>query len=607
MGWRRVSWVDGILWLMALGAVAGCVAVPSSASAARSGGARAGAASASLTTSLVISALAKEGVAVYAAPQSKKPVDHVSAPVTPIRVLKSQAAAYAAETVSGTGVSGAQLSALSPMPVAPGGKRYPSFDYLVAAYASGHSTPGERVAHKLLATADLAEPDSVVFPDLVLTLLSADVYRAANAGGHAAHLAVAEGPLAYASGSGSLCSTLSDWVSKGFNSLVKTLTVGSSSNGALNFIGGLWNTAVSLAPGAISNLATGLQGAAVGAIERGVSAAALVSWAVSAVSNLKVTTTTAPAYNQFGVDPAAGNPGGVTIKLGKAGGFEFPQGLTDCANLLNIPLPSFNKVAGRAVNWNVVQVNGVPTSTWCATSDCDLATEDTTNTQTKLNSQHTATLNYTTNTETTAQAAGGLITNDSILVTGTVSIDKQELADLIKHVVLGNVPGAVRVVVGPLVDSLTSALARQIAGLAEPKFSHYVQIEHHGIPCLVGNWTITSVNDGEGPGARATIDWGSDGVVVADYDGSEPAPNSRYFTGTESANYTLAATNGPGTAGTFNETPLSGGLTYHDGTTETYIEEDPLSGQWTCSGSTSTITEERANGTDTWTQQRQTP
>ena len=88
MGWRRVSWVDGILWLMALGAVAGCVAVPSSASAARSGGARAGAASASLTTSQVISALAKEGVAVYAAPQSKKPVDHVSAPVTPIRVLK---------------------------------------------------------------------------------------------------------------------------------------------------------------------------------------------------------------------------------------------------------------------------------------------------------------------------------------------------------------------------------------------------------------------------------------------------------------------------------------------------------------------------------------
>jgi hypothetical protein len=591
---------------MALGAVAGCVAVPSSALAARSGGVRAGAASASLTTSQVISALAKEGVGVYAAPQSKKPVDRVSAPVTPIRVLRSQAAAYAAETVSGTGVSGAQLSALAPMPVAPGGKRYPSFDYLVAAYASGHSTSGERVAHKLLATADLSEADSVVFPDLVLTLLSADVYRAANAGRHAAHLAVAEGPPAYASGIGSLCSTLSDWVSKGFNSLVKTLTVGSSSNGALNFIGGLWNTAVSLAPGAISDLATVLKEATVGAIERGVATAALVSWAVSAVSNLKVATRTAPPSNQFGVSPAAGNPGAVTIQLGK-GGFEFPEGLTACANDLDIKLPSFNKVAGRSVNWNVAQVNGVPTSTWCATSDCDLATEDTVNTQTTLNSEHTATLNYTTNTETTAQAAGGLITNDFILVTGTVSIDKQELADLIKRVVLGDVPGGVRVVVGPLVASLTSALAGQIAGLAEPKFSHYVRIEHHGTPCLVGNWTITAVNDGEGPGAGATIDWGSDGVVVADYDGSGPAPNGGYFTGTESSNYTLAATDGSGTAGTFNETPLSGGLTYHDGTVDTFIGEDPLSGQWTCSSGTSTITEERANGTDTWTEQRQTP
>jgi hypothetical protein len=107
---------------------------------------------------------------------------------------------------------------------------------------------------------------------------------------------------------------------------------------------------VANAQGAISNLATGLKGAAIGAIERGVSAAALVSWAVAAVSNLKVSTTTAPASNQFGVDPAAGNSGAVTIKLGTASGFEFPQGLTDCANLLDIPLPSFNKVAGRAVN-----------------------------------------------------------------------------------------------------------------------------------------------------------------------------------------------------------------------------------------------------------------
>ena len=80
--------------------------------------------------------------------------------------------------------------------------------------------------------------------DLVLTLLSADAYRAAASGRHHEHAAlVAAGapPLADAA-SGTVCSALSDWVSNGLSSLVKALTVGPSSNAAVNFIGGLWNS-----------------------------------------------------------------------------------------------------------------------------------------------------------------------------------------------------------------------------------------------------------------------------------------------------------------------------------------------------------------------------
>ena len=241
-------------------------------------------------------------------------------------MLRSQAAAFASETSTGAGVSGASLDGLVPMPRAPGGKQFPSFDYLLAAYASGHSTPGEMVAHRLLAGANLSHPDTVVFPNLVLTLLSADVYRAGKAKSSSARIAAADQPLAHSAASGSLCSTLSDWVSAGFNSLVKSLTVGSSSNAALSFIGGLWNSAVSLARSQISNLASTLTASVLGAIKPGLAAAALASWAVSTLRDLKVATSATPAYNQFGVDPAAGNAGGLTITLGKAGGFEFPRG-----------------------------------------------------------------------------------------------------------------------------------------------------------------------------------------------------------------------------------------------------------------------------------------
>jgi len=552
-----------------------------------------------LTTNQVIAALAHEGVGVYATPTSPRPLRPITAPVVPVRMLKSQAAALAAQTVVETGVTGAALNSLVAMPSAPEGKRYPSFDYLVAAYAMGHATPGEKLAGELLAHANLDTPDTVVFPSLILTLMAADLDRAGTRGRHSTR--IVSGGLAVAHiASGSLCSTLSDWVSQSFDSLFKALSAGSSSSGALNFIGGLWNSALSLARSAIANLASTLTAPVIGAIKRGLAVAGVVSWAVSALSNLKVTSTAAPPYNEFGVEPSAGNDGALTIKLGSAGGFDFPQGLKDCASLLGIELPSFNSVAGRTVSWSLAQVNGVPASTWCTSSSCDLASENTGETDTTLSAAHTATFHYTTNVETPAQSAGALITSDFILVSGTVSLDKQALTKLIDDIVLGQVPGAVRVVFQPMLDALTSRIAGQIASLAEPSFFRYVQIEHHGTPCLVGDWTVTSVNDGAGPGAGATFDWGPDGVVTADYDDSQPSPGGEYFTGEESANYVLTASSSSGEAGLFSETPLSGGLTYYSNGQATYSPAGPESGTWTCSGDSSTITEQRANGTDVW-------
>ncbi len=601
--------------LVWLGAIAGVVVVLALVGAAparsRAAGSDATASSGpALTTNQVIAALAQEGVGVYASPTSKRPLRHVRAPVVPIRVLRSQAAADAGGTAPGAGISGARLDALVPMPPAAAGRQYPPFSYLLAAYAGKSSTPGESLAHRLLSGADLTHPDTVLFPSLVLTLLSADAYRAAASGRHRqrAEDAALVAPIARAAGPGTVCSALSDWVSNGLRSLVKALTVGPSSNAAVSFIGSLWNSALALAVGQLPNVVSTLTAPVLGVIRRGFATAALVSWAVSALRNLKVTTTAAPPYNQFGIDPAGGQPGALTIKLGTAGGFDFPPDLKQCANTLGITLPSFNEVAGRTVNWNVAQVNGVPTSSWCSTTDCDLATEDTASTDTKLGAQHTATLKYTTNTESAAQAAGGLITNDYLLVTGTVSLDTQSLAKLIRDIVLGDVPGGVRVVAGPLLDTVTSAVVGQIAGLAAPSFSRYVQIEHHGTPCLVGNWTTTSVNDGTGPGVGATWDWAADGTVTVDYDDSLPNPAGWYFRGTEAGDVTLGSSDPTGSAGTLAENYIYDDLTYYvDGQVISPGAATPESGSWTCSGDQASVTFVKADGPNTWDLQRATP
>ena len=189
-----------------------------------------------------------------------------------------------------------------------------------------------------------------------------------------------------------------------------------------------------------------------------------------------------------------------------------------------------------------------------------------------------------------------------------MSIDKQKLADLIKDVVLGNVPGGVRVVVGPLLDSLTAGLVRQIAGLAEPTFSHYVRIEHHGTPCLVGNWTTTSVNGGDAPGTGETWNWAPDGTVTIDYDNSEPDAAGVYFRGKEAGVVMLSAGNASATAGTFTENILYDDTTYYvDGKAYSPGPATPESGQWTCSGNAASITIVKANGPNVWDIERDAP
>jgi hypothetical protein len=135
-----------------------------------------------------------------------------------------------------------------------------------------------------------------------------------------------------------------------------------------------------------------------------------------------------------------------------------------------------------------------------------------------------------------------------------------------------------------------------------------VQIEHHGTPCLVGNWTTTSVNDGTGPGVDATWDWEADGTVTVDYDDSLPSPAGWFFRGTEAGNVTLSSSDPTGSSGTISEDDIYDGLTYYvNGQVIAPGPAAPESGSWTCSGDQASVTFLKADGPNTWDLQRDAP
>jgi hypothetical protein len=283
-----------------------------------------------------------------------------------------------------------------PMPAALTGKVYPGFDYLLAAYATAHGTPGEILAGTLVGTQNWTHPANIVFPDLILTLFSADAARAAAKTTGAAPVSKAGSSPARAT----VCVTLANWVSAGFSSIFNALTVGPASSPVLSFLTGLWNGAVALAKSASSNVASVLTDSVLGVIRTGVATAGVAAWAVSALRNLQITSVATPAFNSFGVDPAAAKSGTVTITVGNARGFDWPAAASQCAQTLGVTLPALNTVVGRSMKWSLEQANGVPTSSWSLPGQsCELAAEDPSWTSTSLRSDHTADFAYKTNTE----------------------------------------------------------------------------------------------------------------------------------------------------------------------------------------------------------------
>jgi hypothetical protein len=171
----------------------------------------------------------------------------------------------------------------------------------------------------------------------------------------------------------------------------------------------------------------------------------------------------------------------VVVTLGSPSGFDWPSALTDCASLLGVTLPSLNDVAGHTVTWLVApSASNWPVSDWCdpATQDCNLATKIQP-TDTSIQPDHTATLTYQTGTETLDQSKDGTELTDAVKVQANVGLNTTALQSLISGILLGSVPGAIKVVVGPFLDAMTSTVMGDLTSLAGPTVTATVQIQHH--------------------------------------------------------------------------------------------------------------------------------
>lgn len=492
--------------LAALAVAAVLVIVTGGASARVSPAGAGGRASAAspLSTTRIVDALAADGIGVYSSATSKKPIKAVTRPASPLRLLLWQVQRDVAQIAAGGGASGEDLNTLAQLPA-----DSPPFAYLLAAYAEGHSTPGEVLAGELLGSQDLATPDTVVFPTLVQTLFAADAARAEQHGGtkrrssdavrtsHVRPTSNSSLPRAHAARSpGSVCTTIGDWASSAADKVYKALSVSTPSSPALAFLSGIWNRAVAAASAAISGLASALTKQLTSIVARSLGVVGVASMAVSMLQNLKLTLMASPAANSFGIqNPPAhtGNTGTVKATLGKVGGLDWPGDLLQCAKkVFDIDLPSLNDVSGDKVAWTT-QSTGSGASLATVTHEDDA-----------LSSDHSASLSYETGTETPDQAARGqLITTDFEFVQATVTPSAfKKLLDLVEDLTLGRLPGATTVV-GPLVHALKSAVLTQITKLVQPTDFRFIQITHHRPPAALPARTCGGLlTQGAFPGAN---------------------------------------------------------------------------------------------------------
>jgi hypothetical protein len=430
---------------------------------------------------LGVADLAAAGVEVYADTDTPDPLVAVPAGITatPLRMLQVQADAELLEASDHQGVPGSELDQLIGAP--PG--MLPA-SYFVAGWISNGGSPGALLAQTIMGEHDWTTAPTIQFPNLVLSLYSADATRFANAlSGHGnAPSPTTDGsppPTTPSSPAGlrdnrtnraglvmvrqtiGICGKVQNFIDSTIAAVFDALghlespKVPTTGFGPLDAFGAGIQKGFDLATGVVNGLidggrflvVNGLKLAAKPVMDQIAKVAGGLAVVASVVSFLRPWTirmTATPEATRKAVGDEAGLPGTVSATVDLGGNDEWPPDIAGCAESAGVTLPPL-KPAGAPITWTIEQSPG------------DLIIEDR-GRATVLDTNAHADAGYITTSEDVETAKGDPRTG---LVVAHVSIRRKEIADLqqkIADVLFAQLPP----LIGPILDSLLRPVVAQI-------------------------------------------------------------------------------------------------------------------------------------------------
>ncbi len=270
----------------------------------------------------------------------------------------------ALEANQGAGIEGSELDALveTEPDLAP-----PS--YILAGYIAAAETDGSRAAARLMGVEDWGleewrDAPSVLFPQIVLVMFTADVTRermseagapggqAFRAGAGAAAIeplpiAVPAAPVAQADP----CGAVSSFINNSLRAVFNTLRLGEPAPGVGRVFVRIWNFVVSVLETVVTTIVREFEQRVFDKIAQAAAIVGTVATIVSAVRPWTVTVKPQPAVTEKGIagirDPDHGQ---LTARVELGGVDQWPTWAARCAQAANRPLPNL-KPEGAPIDW----------------------------------------------------------------------------------------------------------------------------------------------------------------------------------------------------------------------------------------------------------------
>jgi hypothetical protein len=280
-------------------------------------------------------ALARSGIATYADTNTQTPERPVAGKPSPFRLLDFQAHALAVGAWAGSGLTGAELDMVVPLPPAATGE--PTTSQLLAAYIAAVNTPGGALSRALMAGQNLLRPAQLRFPALVLVLFASDL--AANRNPDTATAQT----TAYTRVATGICSETANWINGMISSFFNALKVATPDNLPGALLASMWNWLVDVGQAFVNGLIKTVTDAVLGTIR---SIAATIAATAEQIASLlpyavKVTASGdgSGATFKLGPDPL---PGRFAVEVTAGDLPDWPAVLSDCASVAKVALPDFH-------------------------------------------------------------------------------------------------------------------------------------------------------------------------------------------------------------------------------------------------------------------------